>query len=253
MIGHPRSGTAYVSQLVNCAGREVSAHEFLVGARPELVAAATAFYEGRLDADAIDGLLDGYADAARAGVRLDCNWKLTWILPRLLARFPRARIVHLVRDPFTNVRACLDLDYYGGRAHPDAPLRNLWLQAMPRIDRPDWPGLDQLERNCAFWAESHRLALRVRASSRPYLRVRLEDLANDAAVARLLTFLGVPLPPPWRLERARRAPANAKAAEKEAVASLRAPSPPFELWPPAERAAVERLCGELRRGFGYAG
>ena len=35
----------------------------------------------------------------------------------------------------------------------------VWLRWLPRVKAAGWSTMSPLERNCAFWCESHRLAL----------------------------------------------------------------------------------------------
>ena len=188
-------------------------------------------------------------------MRIDCNWKLTWILPVLLERFPDARVLHLLRDPRATVQSCCDLDYYGAvpvdAATDDEPTRrrNHWLRHMPRIRRDDWDSLSQYERNCAFWSETQRLALAAEGIGRRYLRVRVEDLAGDDGAARVLEHFDLEPPPVERLQALRAAGRiNAKTHEKEQV---RRRGSATEVAVAAREAAFERLCGDLTRSLGY--
>src|SRR5262249_3431720 len=146
------SGTDFMSQLLSAGAPGVCVHELLVQLAPSLIPRATAWYEGRCAADAVTDLFGRYQDASAT---IDANWKLTWVLPLLVARFPQARIVHLVRDPRPNVRSCVELDYYGHLVEdPRFPMSDelrLWLTSMPRVTRPDWDELEMLDRVCAFW------------------------------------------------------------------------------------------------------
>lgn len=112
VIAHPRSGTNYVSQLLQLAGPHIAAHEHLVQKKLNkiLVEKATAFYEQRCSIDEIQAILQYYH--FEPTVRIDVNWKLTWILEPLLQRFPEARFVHVVRDPRECVRSCYNLGFY---------------------------------------------------------------------------------------------------------------------------------------------
>jgi hypothetical protein len=250
VVGHPRSGTQLMSELLGASG-PVSEHELLPALTYEAVAVPTAFYEGRCHPTALARVLDAYRARPDRAVRIDCNWKLTWMLPPLLAAFPEARVLHLVRHPRDNVASTHALDYYGTLVdHPALQndwRRNYWLRNMPRVRRADWDALSAFERNCAFWTESHRLILDGAGARAGYLRVRLEDLRDDAVVASVFEFLNVKMPPIDRIIAIRATRFNEKKGEKGEVASRR----PDAGLTVERRAAVARLCGEMAARLGY--
>jgi hypothetical protein len=238
----------FVSELLSSAAPGVAGHELLVELAPALIARATAWYEGRCSDEVVRELFPAYRQATAA---FDANWKLTWVLPLLLEAFPDARVVHLVRDPRPNVRSCVELDYYGALADdprlPATELLREWLRTNPSIPRPDWDRLEALEKNCAFWDETHRLAEAALAHHPAALRVRVEELADDHAVRRLVEFLGLPMPTPDALTRLRARRINPKDGEKRDVAALR----PL-VWSDAHDARVWSRCGARAARYGYA-
>jgi hypothetical protein len=247
VIGHPRSGTMFVSELL-CAGEDsVCGHEVLVKLELSFIELATGYYEGRRGHDEVMQDLSRYGAAPEA---IDSNWKLVWVLPCLLEAFPQAKIVHLVRDPRRNVRSCIELDYYG-QLVDDARLEvhesaRVWFRAMPAIRRDDWPGMDIVERNCAFWNETHRLAEEGLEEWPAVKRIRLEDLSDEGHARSLLQFLGVEEPARAPLLEALNKRANLQEAEKAAVAALR----PWS-WSDEDEARVWGLCGPRARAYGY--
>jgi hypothetical protein len=256
VIGHPRSGTQLVAQLLNAGGRAVAGHEHFVEQTllGTLIEAATEYYEGRVSADEVKELLLAREPSSLV---IDCDWKLTWILPPLLDLFPDARFVHLARDPRANVIACHNLDYHGELAsHPEVeayPVMSRWLRAMPRVDRPDWDALSQLEKNCAFWAETHALARRVLAPrSERYLLLRLEDLGDSATAAALHRFLDLPVPPDEAIARVLSSEVNAKTLDKQIVARFKSDMlPPFDACPADVKGTLVRHCGPIAEALGY--
>lgn len=253
VVGHPRSGTALVAQILNAGRAHHCRHEYLAHLSSMCVTLPTAYYAGAASPDAIHRLLDHYDHTPTPWVTVDSNWKLTWILPVLLERFPDARVVHLTRDPTQNVRSCYDLDFYGSlHERPEFQHRAFWLRSAPEIRRPDWAALSRFERNCAFWVETHCLigtALTPAVRSR---RIRLEDLHDDDVLRALFDFLGLPRPSWWHRTLSSRKPVNAKAATKANVARARGEeiSDPSR-WQPAHAEQIRRICAQSALRLGY--
>ena len=253
-LGHPRSGTHLINDLLNAGGAAWSEHEGLVSRSPDraLLEAATEYYEGRIGADRVKDVL-----AACPVWRMnpiDVSWKNTWILPVLTEAHPRARFLHLARDPRRNVIACHNLDYYGqavtSQEHEDYAR---WKRAMPAIRRPDWESLSPFERNCAFWAETHRLILDT-FSSRPdrYTLIRLEDVRDPASAARVFRFFELPVPPDEQIQHVLSKPSNAKTWLKGHIAELKGDLlPSFEDCPAEIQDALRRICGPIAARLGY--
>jgi Sulfotransferase domain len=255
VVGHPRSGTQLVARLLNAGGgAEVARHEWLAELAPECVRAATEYYENRRDAQSLEPLFAHYDVNATSGVQVDSNWKLTYVLPPLIARFPDGKFVHLTREPAENVRSCFNLDIYGElRNHPDFAndtARNYWHWWMPRIAGvADWEELDPLARNAAFWAETHRLALAHLPRART-LRLQLEEL-DERRAYELFEFLALPRPPAAALRAALAERVNEKSPMKARVAAHKSPLPPVAEWTAAQRAVVDRYCAPVAREIGY--
>jgi hypothetical protein len=261
VVGHPRSGTMFLSRLLNACRPGVSAHELLFALSWDSVWVPSEFYAGRADARLVSRLLDAYQHR-QPGLQIDSNWKLTWILPVLVEKFPEARVLHLVRDPREAVKSCHDLDYYGPldeldptAAEEPVRRRDYWRHWMPRVQRDDWDSLSRLARNCEFWAESQRLCL---AAADPlgdrYRRVRVEALDDDLEVARVAAHFGLPAPSDEALAGLRAAGRiNAKAHEKREVQARGGTTlPEPSSWDAATRETFARHCGSLAQSLGYS-
>jgi hypothetical protein len=249
VVGHPRSGTALLAAILNAGGPPVAEHEWLAKLARESISAATEYYERRRTRDSIAALLRRYPQSST--IRIDSNWKLAWMLDVALEELPEARVLHLARHPRENVAACLSLDFYGDPARrlPDLQVRNEWLDAMPRIDRPDWERLSQFEKNCAFWAETHRLILRATADHPRVMRVRLEEL-DIATAHRVRAFFGLARVDDERLARVLEAKHNDRVAIRARLAAAGAPSGlPAD---GAAREAFETLTRDIAAALGYA-
>jgi hypothetical protein len=251
VVGMPRSGTARLAYILSEGAGLASRHEYLLGCTTAALMTVPTTYYARQNGDA----------AARALIRryrtlppiaIDVCWKLTWILPPLLAEYPDASIVHLVRDPRTNVIACHNLDYYG------SAITTPWRYYLPRVHRDDWERLTPFERVCAFWTESHRLTLAA-AADRPgrYLRVRFEDLGRADAVETLFEFLGtarVPLP---RLQKVLATHVDTMFGLKDKMQAMKQRDthdtlPAFDDCPPSIRRSLYDICGQMAATLGYA-
>jgi Sulfotransferase family len=248
VLAHPRSGTELLARLLNAGGERVAGHEALIDLSGGLdfLAAASEHYAGRRSDEEIRRFFDRYRGA---GVAIDSNWKLAWVIGPLVANFPEAAFIHLVRDPRDTIRSCVELDYYGDTRFDDE-VENLWYRTLPEVRAPGWAAMDAFERNCAFWAESQRQILRLEGRPR-YRRVRLEDLASPPVLERLFAALGLPLPPGERLEEVRRTRGNEKRAIKEMVARRHGPLGPFAGWTRRQREIFANHCAELAARLGY--
>jgi hypothetical protein len=241
VVGHPRSGTALLSAILD------GEHEWLAKLTGESIAAPSEYYEGRRSRESIVALLDRYRSDGRP-VRIDSNWKLTWILDVVLETFPDARVLHLAREPVANVTACVSLDFYGDPARrlADLPVRNQWLDAMPRIRHDGWDTFSQLEKNCAFWAETHRLIFAATASHPRVMRLRLEEL-DVAAAQRVRAFFGRPRVDDQRIAAILDERHNDRVAIRARLAAEGAPT----ALPIDARAAFDSLTVEIAGALGY--
>jgi hypothetical protein len=253
VVGHPRSGTALLAQILNAGGRQHCRHEYLAALSSMCVPIPTQYYAGAVGQDAVAALLRHYEFTPTPWITVDSNWKLTWLLPAFLARFPDARVLHLSRDPRENVPACHDLDFYGELRHrPEFRHRDFWLRWMPEVRRPDWGALTPLERNCAFWDETHRVALDALRSHPHVARVRLEDLRDGKVVKGLFEFFGLAVPGRRDRAAAVRTPTNLRPEVKQAVLAQKADAVgPWATWPAARQDRLRELCGETAVRLGY--
>ena len=255
VVGHPRSGTHLLADLLNAGGSKIAMHEAFVEQSPDesFIALATDYYEGRIDADTVKAALAGYP--VLAALKIEVNWKNTWILPALLELYPQARVLHLARDPRRNVIACHNMGYYGRiEPHPSFASLQRWLQAMPSIRRPDWESLAMFGRNCAFWAETHRLilAFRNRLGER-YATLRLEDIDGPASTTRIFDFFEVDRPPDAAIEQVLANTSNPQRQVKELVKARQGDVllPAFEECPPELQDELRLICAPVAAQLGY--
>jgi hypothetical protein len=247
VVGHPRSGTGLITRLLN-ASSLIARHEYLVRqTQLGLIKRATEYYEGRCSAEEIRRLIIRYAEINK--VCIDCSWKNTWILPPLMDLFPQARILHLVRDPRNNVVSCHNLDYYG------QPTSHRWRGTLPLIRRPDWDQLGPFQRNCVFWAESHRLILDSARNGRKtqYFLLRLEELARVDPVIGMYEFFELSPPPRELILRILSTKVNTKEREKMEILKSKSDVVPCFHFASAEvKHSVRDLCGPVATQLGYS-
>jgi hypothetical protein len=281
VVGQLRSGTHFVSHVLNCAGGvpRTAWQALWPLTCYKIDSFATQYYEGRCSAEAMKEILRCY-DMRPENVQVDSFWRLTWCLEPLIELFPEARFVHLVRDPRDNVRSCFnEADVYGDvLLRPEGQMELLrwsvtngmpWRLAAitdrrryhPRVRRPDWDTLSRFEKNCAYWTEAHRVILETLPQrTGRYLRVRLEDLKTEAASRPLFDFLGLEQPPAEKLIPALSERVNSASSNDPwwtFARRIRATSPvpmlpAYAEWTDDQKAALERLCGPMARALGYS-
>lgn len=236
VLGNPKSGTTAIAALLAAHGDLSVTLDFWPRLRrPETLAAVHA---GTLPFDAF--VRRFRADFARDVVK---DPVLTFLYPRLAARFPRARFVMVVRDPRANIRSILnrldlpgDLADIGPREY--GRMRPLW-EAM--IESP-W-----LEVGDGGYVE--KLAWRWALGARVYLEheaemslIRYEDFEADkaGAIGRLAEELGLA----HRRDIADAVDRRFQPAGDRKVGWL-------EFFGGANLESIERICGAEARALGY--
>ena len=262
VIGVPRSGTSFFSHLLNSVG-PVNVHEHLLSLTGfQILKAARDYSEGKRSANQIRHLVRCYD--FRPEVPIDCNYAITHIL-------------HLIRDPRDNVRSCVNqLDFYGNLF--DIPKgesalikwfvdqNRPWLfqavkeihESCPVFDVPHWAQMTQLEKNCVYWAESHRVILKNLAARKNYVQVRLEDFKdNEGLVKDIFNFLELPAPKPEKIQRLLGSIVNSSGdpmwsefnrIKKELGIPL---LPKFSEWSNEDRQTLLKICGPIAKTLGY--
>ena len=275
VLGMPRSGTTFISHLLNLVG-PVSIHEHLLSLTGfQILASAKEFSEGRKTAEQIRHLLRCYD--LRPEVTIDSNYILVHVLPALLREYPDGSFIHLTRDPRDNIRSCVNqLDLYGDFFEKQKAQEGLirwfvkqnrpWLypivkaihESSPKINLKDWEQLGQLEKNCIYWTESHKKIIATLSGGKNYLQVRIEDLKKDRkAVLNIFDFFELPRAKEEKLNMLLNQTVNASSEpmwaeftriKKENGIPILSP---FNERSTADQNILIKHCGETARNLGY--
>ena len=260
VIGSGRCGTrAIYKMLLGTPGVEVF-HEYLyTHTQQAAVLRSMGWLTWPEIEDEIRRLYGAAVALSDAGVWIDANQKLSWIINDLRAVFPTAKFVALYRDGRKVVGSFfhkLADEMYDDRS--TAALMT-WLDGnspvMPPPEKKYWPRIPQdgepfaeefrswcqFQRICYHW-QACNAEIKARLAALPsdaYLELKLEELVSDSAqVARLCEFVGV-------------------APSSDYFEALQTPQ--HVLFPADFRLNPEQLgqfweiCGPMMEELGYAG
>ncbi|MCI3949443.1 MAG: hypothetical protein K0R11_1377, partial [Acidimicrobiales bacterium] len=175
VVSTGRTGTQFLADLFGRLGARAS-HE--PGPR-WLRLVSNAHVAGRLSSERAARLVGRVrrAEVEQAGAApwVESSCLVYGLVDPLLASFPEAAVVQVVRDPRTYVRSAMGWGAYrvGGRPLNVVPFRRLApTQFRPRSVRRrlDWAGEGQFERLCWAWAAMNR-SMREQGSGSPRFSV----------------------------------------------------------------------------------
>jgi hypothetical protein len=251
VVSTGRTGTQFLADLFGRLGARAS-HE----PGPKwLRLASNAHVAGRLSSERAARLVArvrrGEVDPAGAPPWVESSCLVYGLVEPLLATFPEAHVVQVVRDPRTYVRSAMGWGAYraGGRPLNLVPFRRLAPpQFRPRSlrRRLSWAGEGQFERLCWAWAAMNQ-AMREQGSGSPrFSVVRYEDLfdpvRSSATLRSLCELVGVEADDVTL----------ARQAERRVNAGTRTPEiPEWSRWTPTERARLIRECAAEASRYGY--
>jgi hypothetical protein len=251
VVSTGRTGTQFLADLFGRLGARAS-HE----PGPKwLRLVSNAHVAGRLSSERAARLVGhvrrNEVEQAGAPPWVESSCLVYGLVDPLLAGFPDAHVVQVVRDPRSYVRSAMGWGAYraGGRPLNVVPFRRLApSQFRPRSVRRrlQWAGESQFERLCWAWAAMNRSMREQGSGSSRFSVVRYEDLfdpersgptlhslcalagfeADDATLSRL--------------------------AERRINAGTRTPEiPEWSRWTPAERRRLVRECADEAARYGY--
>jgi hypothetical protein len=180
---------------------------------------------------------------------VESNWYVYGLLEALKDIAPRAKVLHVVRDPRTYIPSGINFGQFSGLRALATRFVPYWYlkpeQAPQRLEpRKPWSQHTEPERLAWHWkvvnGEIDRVAPLFGDN---FMRIRYEDLFGSEATSlgRLLEWIGLPDRTAMR-ERMREKKVNASTARR---------CPPWREWELAERHAVLDLCGDRMRDYGY--
>ena len=251
VVSTGRTGTQFLADLFDRLGARAS-HE--PGPR-WIRLASNAHVAGRMSSERAGRLVarERWADVEQPGAApwVESSCLVYGLVDPLLATFPDAHVVQVVRDPRTYVRSAFGWGAYrtGGRPLNMLPFRRLApSQFRPRSLRRwlDWAGEGQFERLCWAWTAMNRSMREQGAGSSRFSVVRYEDLfdplRSGPTLQALCALVG------YEADEL----TLARLAENRVNAGKRTPEvPPWEEWSAGERARLVRECSEEAAQYGY--
>ncbi len=182
--------------------------------------------------------------AARRGrVYAETSNRLTLAGHLLVELLPRARFIHLHRDPAAIVASGMSRRWYDG--HPWDEFR-----IAPRSDAPaasQWPMWDCFQKSCWYWNAMNEVCLEIGqlVSEKRFMQLSTDQLfaPDNRAIGEIFDWLGVRRPPAEVVDRIASIRFNANAGDR---------FPPWEAWPEERREFLARIAGETARLLGYA-
>jgi hypothetical protein len=251
VVSTGRTGTQFLADLFGRLGAR-SSHE--PGPR-WLRLASNAHVAGRLSSERAARLVARVRRAeveqpgAAAWVESSCL--VYGLVEPLLASFPDAAVVQVVRDPRTYVRSAMGWGAYrvGGRPLNVVPFRRLApTQFRPRSVRRrlDWAGEGQFERLCWAWSAMNQSMREQGSGSHRFSVVRYEDLFDPVRSGPALRAL-------CELAEFEADDATlSRLAERRINAGKRTPEiPDWSQWTPAQRRHLVRTCADEAAYYGY--
>lgn len=166
----------------------------------------------------------------------------TFLAPAIERLVPKARFIHLVRDPRSVIRSGMRRNWFAGNPYDSTRI-------TPRDTRAisiDWASASQLQKIAWLWVETNRWILEFTASLPAHRTtlIRSEDVFNGDSVAIKAAFdMASSTLPPWAdIERILRKRLNVQKSGQ---------FPPPNEWPEEMLEQMGRLVGETASLLGY--
>lgn len=236
VVGHGRSGTQFLAELLNLAEDATVAHE---PCSADIYAAQRARLEPAFAAGYMDGYrrhrIEAWAAAARPGRYGEVNSRLRHFIEPLQRCFPEAPILRLVRDGRDVVRSMLARDRW---------MVDVLVARAPhlRVDDPfvdELANMDDFGRACWYWRFDT-----LRSAAKLPTFARFEEFVSDPdyVMAHIVEPLGLHL----SREVVAREITSPKNSTKQHVVGG------WNDWAESQRETFWRLCGDVMEQHGYA-
>lgn len=216
---------------------------------PELIhSSVLAWREGQEHFDAYveavrAGRFELMAEAKLRGRRyIETNCRITFFAPHLLALFPKARFIHLVRHPAAFVRSTVRRGAYEGTY---ADLGRISPREGQAADA--WSNWDSIKRCSWLWAETNAFIEDFRLAVDPerFLRVSAEELFEDPSTFnRVLEHCGLSIQSESKVASRIAKPVNADTTSHGLGR--------YESWTDEQRASLQGLAASLAEKYGYS-
>ncbi|MCI5144165.1 MAG: hypothetical protein D3923_01250 [Candidatus Electrothrix sp. AR3] len=216
-----RSGSTSIARTLNKVDKCYGIHE----PTPELILESSGYHYGKISPESIRKLLhETRCPTINSEIYCESNQTLSLIIPELVAVFPQARFIWLVRNGLDVVASAYQKQWYSGHSENHStyeacpPLEKVWIDGRVRADlagdmsEVKWHALNRFEKCCWYWSYINRIIekdLNRHAADR-FFTLRLEDMPHT--MPELLSWMGLTttagnkLPPVERANIAKRIP-----------------------------------------------
>lgn len=167
--------------------------------------------------------------------------QVTFLAPVIAAAIPNVLFIHIVRDPRDVVRSGMRRKWFDGNPNDQYRIS----PEMKTEEYKLWVTYNSFQKNIWLWMETNRWIYRF-CARRPAqsLLLRSEDIfgGNQDALTRLYSFLGLAIPPKYRIE---------SLLQKKLNAQRKGQFPEPSKWPEAWNQDLRKIAGETAETFGY--
>jgi len=238
-----RSGTKTLAQALDALEGCVCPHE----PAPELILEFSAYRYGTVSRDElVQILLATRYPQVKDSIYCESNQTLSLIIPALVAAFPQARFIWLMRNALDFVASAHEKQWYTGhsenhdRYEDCPPLERAWIDGRIVGDRcgdmktHEWNNLVRFGRICWYWSYINRLIEEDLGRYAPdsFRLIRLEEI--EVKLRELVRWMGLQasiLPEIGRFNVGKREPYH------------------WSKWTSQQRVLFEKWCGDLMDRF----
>ncbi|MCI5133485.1 MAG: hypothetical protein D3920_00130 [Candidatus Electrothrix sp. AW2] len=181
-----RTGTAFIEQLLNeVKGVDVYHEPFPCLAEfPNLVFTnkKKSFSKGVLLGARSQRIIECYN---RNKIYVESNQVLSFFIREIIECFPNAKIIHLVRNPYSFIKSGMQKGWYSNDT--------VWEYGRRKCDRELWNTMNQIQKLSWYWTEVNRTIIKdcsIFLTNDKYFLLRLEDIDKKNKIDDLSLFIG---------------------------------------------------------------